>query len=137
MNRFRRLFLATAILLSGAALLPFVSLSKERFTWQLYSEAYVPAVVQVSIENFAISPRALLVPVGTTVRWTNNDSVAHTVTSDAGPFDSGTLLPGESFEFLFDTSGSYAYFCSIHPEMVGTVTVVSAVQSVYLPVIMR
>ena len=137
MNRFRRFFLAIAILLSGAALLPFVSLSREPFTWQLYSDAYVPGVVDVSIEDFAFSPSALLVPAGTTVRWTNNDTVPHTVTSDAGLFDSGTLQPGDSFEFLFDTPGTFGYFCSLHPEMVGTVTVISVAQTVYLPVIMR
>jgi plastocyanin len=137
MNRFRRFFLAIAILLSGAALLPFVSLSREPFTWQLYSDAYVPGVVDVSIEDFAYRPSVVLVPVGTTVRWTNNDSVVHTVSSTTGLFGSGPLQPGESFEFLFDTPGDYAYLCELHPEMVGMVTVVSAVQMVYLPVIMR
>jgi plastocyanin len=51
------------------------------------------------------------------------DSVNHTVVADAGGFGSSTLSSGESFSFTFETAGSYAYYCSIHPEMTGTVTV--------------
>jgi Cupredoxin-like domain len=61
--------------------------------------------------------------VGQSVRWTNQDGAAHTVTADDGAFDSGSLAGGKSFSFAFDRVGTYAYHCNIHPGMKGTVTV--------------
>jgi plastocyanin len=80
----------------------------------------------------AYSPRDLTVPVGTTVRWVNGDTMVHTVTSGTtdgtvgtadGRFDSGFLNPGDSFTFTFTEAGTYGYFCLPHPWMTGTVTV--------------
>lgn len=81
--------------------------------------------VSVSIVDFAFNPKTIAVPVGTTVRWTNNGSAPHTVTSTSSPkaFDSGTLNPGESFEFTFKTAGQFPYRCAIHPSMTGMVIV--------------
>jgi plastocyanin len=55
-----------------------------------------------------------VVPVGTTVTWTNHDTVPHTVTADDGSFDSGTLQPGQSYTRTFSSAGNYPYHCSIH-----------------------
>jgi len=78
----------------------------------------------VSISNFAFSSAALTVHVGDTVTWTNNDSAYHTVTStDGGPLDSGNIGSGETFSYTFTSAGTYAYQCSFHPSMTGTVTV--------------
>jgi plastocyanin len=63
------------------------------------------------------------VPVGTTVTWTNLDSVAHTATADDGTFNSGNLNPGQSYSYQFDKSGSYTYNCTYHPGMQGTIVV--------------
>lgn len=80
----------------------------------------------------AYSPAGLRVPVGTTVTWRNDDSVIHTVTSGTstgtvttpdGVFDSGDLLPGETFSFTFTEPGSFDYFCTPHPWMVGSIVV--------------
>jgi plastocyanin len=80
--------------------------------------------MSVNIKNFAFEPAALNVKVGTTVTWTNNDSVAHTVTSDSGNLlNSPTLSPGESFSFTFTSAGSVAYHCNIHQTMKGVVVV--------------
>jgi len=82
----------------------------------------------VSINNFAFSPQQITVSQGTTVTWTNQDSVAHTVVSDAGApgtFSSDPLSQGSSFTFTFTKPGTYTYHCSIHPSMTGTVTVTS------------
>lgn len=80
---------------------------------------------KVSIKNFAFSPAAITVKVGTTVTWTNNDSTTHTVTSTDSPvsFDSGNLAPGKTYSFTFTKAGGYKYHCSIHTDMVGSVTV--------------
>lgn len=80
----------------------------------------------------AYSPRTVTVKVGTTVRWTNDDVIAHTVTSGPsdgttpepdGLFDSGFLAAGESWSYTFDEPGTYEYHCTPHPWMTGTVVV--------------
>jgi plastocyanin len=63
------------------------------------------------------------VTVGTTVTWTNADAVSHTSTSDASGWNSGTIPPGGRFSFAFQSAGTFAYRCTIHPGMVGTVVV--------------
>jgi len=64
----------------------------------------------------------LTVAVGATVTWENDDSLAHTSTSDTGVWNSGTLQPGRNFSFTFNTAGTFPYHCSIHPNMTGSVT---------------
>ena len=76
-----------------------------------------------TLGNRAFMPDDLDVAAGTTVTWTNTDSVAHTSTSDATGWDSGTVAPGGRFSFAFQTPGTYRYHCAIHPGMVGTVVV--------------
>ena len=77
----------------------------------------------VRIKNFAFSPSALSIPVGATVVWKNDDSTAHTATSTSPAFDSGNLDRGASYSFTFLKAGTYAYVCSYHPNMTGTITV--------------
>lgn len=86
----------------------------------------------VSLRNIAYNPRAMTVHIGAKVVWTNNESsmIPHTVTSGTpgvpnGSFDSGTLNPGQNFQFTFNSAGTFAYYCRIHgAAMTGTVTVV-------------
>jgi plastocyanin len=75
----------------------------------------------VSIENFAFNPAALTITAGTTVTWTNNDSATHTIKSSA--FNSQDLAHGQTFEFKFNTKGTYDYSCGIHPAMTGKIIV--------------
>ena len=79
----------------------------------------------VAISGFAFSPASLAVEAGTTVTWTNDDGVPHTVTSTDGPgtssattsaFGSGTLQNGESFSHTFEEPGTYYYACTLHAE---------------------
>ena len=83
----------------------------------------VTGAVAVAIQNFAFDPAPLTVPVGTTVTWTNLDSVPHTVTATGGAFNSSNLDPGAGWSFTFDQPGTYSYVCSYHPNMMGTITV--------------
>jgi plastocyanin len=53
----------------------------------------------------------------------NNDSIAHTSTANGGAWNSGTMAPGASFSTTFSSAGTFQYHCTIHPGMVGTVTV--------------
>ena len=78
----------------------------------------------VIIDNFAFTPANLTVSVGTTVVWTNNQNVGHTVTSDVGDeLESGLLQQGRSYSHTFNTVGVFPYHCIPHPDMKGTVTV--------------
>ena len=74
-------------------------------------------------DNFFDPPDAAIEP-GSTITWTNNGAVPHTVTAADGSFDSGVLNPGDSYTVAFDGQGTITYFCAIHPEMRGSVTVV-------------
>jgi plastocyanin len=76
-----------------------------------------------TIKGFAFQPDVLKVEVGAKVTWTNDDTVAHTVTADTNSFASGNLQPGGSFSFKFTRPGTYAYHCSIHPSMHGSIVV--------------
>lgn len=65
------------------------------------------------------------------VAWTNEDVVAHTVTSDSiypiergTQFNSGAIQPGGTYEYIFDREGEYPYHCLIHPWMKGSVEIV-------------
>lgn len=81
---------------------------------------------KVAIEGFAFGPASITVKKGTTVTWTNNDSVEHTVTPDneTDAFKGSERLgKNESYSFTFNTVGTYAYHCIPHPNMTATVTV--------------
>jgi plastocyanin len=81
----------------------------------------------------AFDPNPVKAKVGDTVTWTNDDSTPHTVVSGSngspdGKFDSSpglkTLItPGQTFDHKFTEAGEYPYFCQLHPNMVGTVSV--------------
>jgi plastocyanin len=79
-------------------------------------------VVNVSIQNSAYNPPSVQISTGDTVKWTNMDSTAHTVTGSI--FKSGNINKGQSYQFQFTKPGTYSYTCSIHPTMKGTVIVV-------------
>jgi len=73
--------------------------------------------------NRAFSPDAIDVTAGTTVTWTNTDSTTHTSTSDGAVWNSGAIPPQGQFSMTFPNAGTFPYHCTIHPGMVGTVTV--------------
>jgi plastocyanin len=81
----------------------------------------------------AFDPNPVQAKVGDTVTWTNDDSTPHTVTSGSngqpdGKFDSSPNLnplmtPGQTFSHTFEQAGEYPYYCQLHPNMVGTVSI--------------
>lgn len=77
----------------------------------------------VTLQNFSFQPSTMMVPVGTTVTWTNMDNVAHTSTSDNGAWDSGPINTGASYHHTFTTAGTFTYHCTFHPYMHGTIVV--------------
>jgi plastocyanin len=82
-----------------------------------------PAPITVRISNMTFAPQAIAVSAGATVTWINDDDLPHTVTADDKAFKSKVLDTGEKFSFTFAKAGEYAYFCSIHPKMIGKVIV--------------
>jgi plastocyanin len=84
-------------------------------------------IVQIAYRNIAISPDTVRVRVGSTIRWTNYDSVAHNVTSRGGPqqFASKNFGEGATFEVKATKAGLIHYLCTNHPTtMNGTIEVV-------------
>jgi plastocyanin len=86
--------------------------------------AGAPAV-EVRIDNFTFTPPTLTVATGTTVTFVNADDIPHTVTANDRTFKSKPLDTDDRFSFTFNAPGEYAYFCSLHPHMVGTIVVKS------------
>ena len=81
------------------------------------------AADHVAIQGFAFGPAAITVKPGTTVTWTQQDEDQHTVTANDGSFTSAALITGATYTHTFTAPGTYAYHCSIHPFMHGTVVV--------------
>jgi amicyanin len=85
------------------------------------------APTSIEIKDFAYSPANVTVKKGTTVTWTNQDSMRHDVNPDDSTEEfkkSSLLAKGESYTVTFNTVGTYSYYCSPHPYMKGTITVI-------------
>lgn len=79
-------------------------------SWQINTtESYHPTIISVI--------------TGTTVTWTNDDTIIHTVTDLEGTFDSDLIQPGSGWSHTFYHEGKYTYYCTIHPWMKGLVIV--------------
>lgn len=89
----------------------------------LVGGAAVAADQSVSIANFAFAPATVTVTVGDTVTWTNTDAVVHTATASDGSWDTGDIAEGASASITFQAAGTFAYICTPHPTMTGTVIV--------------
>ncbi len=110
----------TRRLLSILLIAPFLS---------VLAPAHVAAATQaVTVAQYAFAPASLTVHVGDTITWTNHDQAPHDVTTTAGPISvhSPTLTTGQSWTYTFTQPGSYAYICSIHPDMKAQITVLPA-----------
>ncbi|HEY8115829.1 MAG TPA: cupredoxin domain-containing protein [Actinomycetota bacterium] len=79
-------------------------------------------VARVRVIDFGFRPRTLMIARGTVVRWVNRGARTHTTTSNTGLWNH-RLAPGETFRRRFRRMGTFAYHCSIHPQMTGTITV--------------
>jgi len=89
-----------------------------------------PAVTtpaEVTLAGFAFKPRTLTIKKGTTVTWTNQDLVTHTVTADADSalnFSSPSLSRGDTYQLTFNSLGTFNYHCSPHPQMKAQIIVI-------------
>lgn len=111
----------------GLAALTALALSVPAYAGDTTASPQVAAVGSstVTIDNFAFAPPMLTVAPGTKVEWNNKDEEPHTVVSADGgvTFKSPALDTDDKFSFTFNKPGTYKYFCSVHPHMVGTIVV--------------
>lgn len=81
---------------------------------------------KISIMASQFDPARLDMLQGTSITWTNNDSVAHSVVSNDGTsFNSGTLNPGQTYHLQFLAGGAFQYHCGIHPSVEGVIYVIN------------
>jgi Icc protein len=79
--------------------------------------------LDVRIDNFSFTPVLTTVRIGTAVTWTNKDDIPHNIVSTTAAFKSPVLDTDERFSHTFDTPGTFAYYCSLHPKMTGQIVV--------------
>ena len=82
-----------------------------------------PSTHTVVMEGTSFQPADLKISVGDTVVWVNKDPFPHTATSKNGEFDSKEIAEGKSWKHTFKTKGDFAYVCTLHPPMKGTLKV--------------
>jgi len=73
--------------------------------------------IKVEIRSLFYTPPIVSIANGTTVAWTNRDSIQHTVTSMVGTFDSGAINQDSTYSYTFNQTGAFEYSCTIHKDM--------------------
>lgn len=81
------------------------------------------AAETVVIEDFDYSPGNLRLPVGASVTWVNRDTASHSATGMDRSWDTGLLEKGGRATLAFEALGTFAYYCSVHPDMNALVVV--------------
>ena len=117
-KRKRKIFMRRLIYLGALALVLVVLIAPSARATGLQT-----TTTTVYIKDFYFSPAKITVEPGTTVTWVNKGRHPHTVTSFDGQFDSGVLMPGDSYKVKFVGHGTLSYYCAIHPFMRGSVSV--------------
>jgi plastocyanin len=82
-----------------------------------------PATHTVTMEAVTFQPADLTVSIGDKVVWSNQDPFPHTVTSKAVAFDSKAIAAGKAWTYRAMKRGDFAYLCTLHPTMGGTIHV--------------
>jgi len=76
-----------------------------------------PGTFAIKMQKESFVPPQASVRVGTSITWTNTDTVPHSVTADDKRFDSGAILPGKTFQWTEPGPGPIQYHCVFHPSM--------------------
>jgi plastocyanin len=90
------------------------------------SSAPIGPAAKAIIKSLTFQPSRIEIVTGTTVVWTNDDPLEHSVTAIDGTFDSGLIAPGASWRHTFTKPGTYQFSCRPHPFMKGEVIVKEA-----------
>jgi plastocyanin len=89
-------------------------------------KAHASASASVTMGDLFFSPTSVTVAVGDTVTWHNTGQAPHNATADDGSFKTPTLNNGQSASHTFSQAGTFSYICTIHPQMKGTIRVLSS-----------
>ena len=89
----------------------------------LASAASKPRTHTIALRGMKNVPATLVVKVGDTVVWKNDDVVPHTATDRGKSFDSGSIEPGGSWSYVADRKGTFSYYCAYHPNTRGRLVV--------------
>ena len=103
-----------------------MSMSQQSGSGSSTNAADAEATDKVTIADYKFAPAAITVKKGTTVTWTNQDTVKHNVvTEDGAPeaIDGKLIGKGETYSYTFNKTGTYNYFCEPHPYMKASVIV--------------
>ena len=111
---------ATAIALVAAFLYVLANMLGLAASTDAYAASSVHTVV---IEGMKFVPDSIAVKAGDTVVWVNKDLFPHTATAQDRTFDSGELAANASWKYIASKPGKYAYICTLHPTMKGTIVV--------------
>lgn len=79
--------------------------------------------VKAELRGMVFAPNRIEIAAGTTITWTNNDPLVHTVTADDRSWDSGEIAPGQTWSHTFTQPGEFAFHCTPHPFMKGVLVV--------------
>lgn len=97
------------------------------FLSNIYSQSYVKEILigPDPSEDWSdvYKPNAITINKGDKVMWVNMDFGIHTVTDNQGSFGSKDLRPDQTFEYIFNSIGTYDYHCRLHPDMTGKIIV--------------
>jgi plastocyanin len=115
----KRILLLVSILVTAAFVM--VSCYKSKSSYNSNTNTS-----KVSITSAGYSPASLTITKGSTVTWTNNDNMSHTVTTTEGSINSGDIAPGSSYTKTFTTAGTYNYSDMHNSNMTGVLIVTAA-----------
>jgi plastocyanin len=115
-----------SVLLACAAAAALVGLLRLSAVADSTPTAAPATATVVHIKNFAYVPPTITVKAGDTVSFVNDDSTPHTVTASDKSFDSGNMDQNATWKYTYAKAGTYAYICTYHPYMKGTVVVKDA-----------
>jgi plastocyanin len=90
------------------------------------AKARKAASASVNAGDFFFAAASVTIAVGDTVTWHNSGQAPHNATGNNGSFSTGTIDPGSSASHTFNSAGTFSYICTIHPNMTGTVRVLSS-----------
>ena len=114
----RNLFFSGLVLVLPLALASLLVLQPTRAKGEAAA-----ANLEIQVDNFTFGPATLTVPVNSVVTWVNKDDLPHVIASNDGVFKSKALDTDDKYSYTFSKAGTYPYFCSIHPKMVGKIVV--------------
>jgi plastocyanin len=114
----RNLLLSSLVLVLALALASVLALHPTRAKGEAAASA-----LEIQVDNFTFGPATLTVPVNSVVTWVNKDDLPHVIASNDGLFKSKALDTDDKYSYTFTIAGTYAYYCTVHPKMVGKVVV--------------